>query len=115
MAFAVEAKLFFDDRFDTAAVAAAARAALEARYAFSRMQLGEAVAASGVITLLQGVSGVIGVDLDRLYRPSVEAPVKRSRLPARLGHVARDGTVYPAELLVLDATRVSITAVAVTA
>jgi predicted phage baseplate assembly protein len=112
--FAVEAKLFFDERFDSAAVVAAARAALEARYAFSRMQLGEAVAASAVITLLQGVSGVIGVDLDRLYRPSLEAPQKRARLPARLGHVARDGTAHPAELLVLDVARVSITAVGVT-
>jgi hypothetical protein len=113
--FAVEAKLFFDERFDAAAVVAAARAALEARYAFASMQLGEAVAASAVITLLQGVSGVIGVDLDRLYRPGLEAPVKRARLPARRGHVARDGTAHPAELLVLDAARVLITAVGVTA
>ena len=107
--FAVSARLHCDPRFDSEKIIAEACAVLEERYSFRKMHLGEAVTASTVVTLLQSVAGVVGVDLDYLHLSS--SPVTREmRLPARGGHVDRDGAVFPAELLTLDSSNLSITA-----
>ncbi len=108
--FTASARLHCDPRFDSEKIIADARAVLEERYAFRKMHLGEAVTASTIITLLQNVVGVVGVDLDYLHLSS-SPPTREMRLPARGGYVDRDGTLFPAELLTLDTSTLSITAV----
>jgi hypothetical protein len=106
--FTVSARLHCDPRFDSAKIIADARAVLEQRYSFGKMHLGEAVTASTVVSLLQKIAGVVGVDLDYLHLSSSPATLEM-RLPARGGYVDRDGTVFPAELLTLDSSSLSIT------
>lgn len=108
--FAVSVKLYCDQRVDKERVITAARAALEVRYAFRKMQLGEAVTASAIIALLQAIPGVLGVDLDYLHFSSQPA-TSEVRLAARAGHVDRDGVVFAAELLTLDTAALSLTAI----
>jgi phage-related baseplate assembly protein len=108
--FAVSVKLYCDQRFDKEKVITDARAALEARYAFRNMQLGEAVTASAIIALLQVIPGVLGVDLDYLHFSSQPA-TRETRLAARAGHVDRDGAIFAAELLTLDTAALSLTAI----
>jgi Baseplate J-like protein len=106
--FIVSARLHCDPRFDSAKIIADARAVLEERYSFGKMHLGEAVTTSTVVSLLQKIAGVVGVDLDYLHLSSSPATLEM-RLPARGGYVDRDGTVFPAELLTLDSSSLSIT------
>lgn len=108
--FVIAARLHFDERYNEADVLAEAAKALTERFSFRRMRLGEAVTASAVISLLQAVRGVIGVDLDLLHLSSAPATAA-SRLPARGGYIDREGTVYPAELLTLDVTALALTGV----
>jgi hypothetical protein len=102
--------LYCDQRFDKEKVITDARAALEVRSAFRKMQLGEAVTASAIIALLQAIPGVLGVDLDYLHFSSQPA-TRETRLAARAGHVDRDGVVFAAELLTLDTAALSLTAI----
>jgi predicted phage baseplate assembly protein len=111
--FSLSLRLYCDARFDTETIIAEARAVLEERYSFRKMHLGEGVTASTIITLLQNVAGVVGVDLDYLHLSSSPA-TREMRLPARGGYVDRNGTVFPAELLTLDTSNLSITVAAPT-
>jgi Baseplate J-like protein len=111
--FSLSVRLYCDARFDTETIIAEARAVLEERYSFRKMHLGEGVTASTIITLLQNVAGVVGVDLDYLHLSSSPA-TREMRLPARGGYVDRNGTVFPAELLTLDTSNLSITVAAPT-
>ena len=109
--FTVAVRLHSDPRFDTGKIIADARAVLEERYSFRQMHLGEAVTRLDDHHPPANVAGVIGVDLDYLHLSSLPA-TRETRLPARAGHVNRNGTVFPAELLTLDTSTLSIAAVA---
>ena len=111
--FSLSVRLYCDARFDTETIIAEARAVLKERYSFRKMRLGEGVTASTIITLLQNVAGVVGVDLDYLHLSSSPA-TREMRLPARGGYVDRNGTVFPAELFTLDTSNLSITVAAPT-
>ncbi len=85
-------------------VLAAVAAALRAGFGFDARRLGQPVARSEVIAVMQGVAGVDWIDLDFLYRG--EIPINAASLSAALprsgARVA--GTAFaPAELLTLDA------------
>jgi len=67
--FNVEARLWVDPRYDAEAVAAAAQAVLSDAFAGRRRDFGQGVTASEVIVVLQGVPGVVAVDLDKLQSP----------------------------------------------
>lgn len=109
VAFTLSVKLFFDPRHDGGAIAAEARTALLERYSFAKMHLGEAVTASSVVSQLQGIRGVVGVDLDYLHISTASA-TRESRLPARAGHVDQTGAVFPAELLTLAPSNLTVAA-----
>ncbi len=104
------ARLHVEARYDEATVIAEATALLIDRFSFKRMRLGEAITASAIVSLLQSVRGVVGVDLDLLHKSSEPAGTS-SRLPARGGYVDRSGAVFPAELLTLNITALALTAV----
>ncbi len=80
-------------------VIAAVRSALLERFSFSGRSFGQAVAASEVIALIQGIDGVEMADLDFLKQGSRREPL----LTARKAWWDRaTGKINPAELLTLD-------------
>lgn len=98
--FRLKASLFPAGPSSPSSLRRAARAALEAAFGRAERQLGEGVAASQVISVLQGVPGVLAVDLDALYRQG--SPVALNEyLAARTG-VWAGGEPVPAELLWLE-------------
>lgn len=82
--------------------------ALLAAFSFDARQLGQAVALSEVLAVMQAIPGVLGVDVDRLHRPD-QPPGAYPRLRAAVPQPgAADGP--GAELLTLDAAALSLAA-----
>lgn len=88
-------------------VEAGVRGALLTAFSFDARGLGQAVALSEVVAVIQAVPGVLGVDVDALHRPNQPAvPNARLRADApQPGWAAALG----AELLTIDAAALSIT------
>ncbi len=107
VACTVAAKLYVaaDQLLD--AVQAAARAALLERFAFAARDLAQGITSSEAIALLQGVPGVVWVDLDRLDRAPGSA--LKPRLPAQAATWS-GGDILGAELLTLADADISLTA-----
>ncbi|HEX4960390.1 MAG TPA: putative baseplate assembly protein, partial [Thermoanaerobaculia bacterium] len=104
--FRLAAKLLIDPRFRPERVFADATAALAAAFSFESQELGGDLDASTVIAVLQGVSGVLAVDLDALYLQG-SPPGLASRLAARRARF-ENGRIQPAQLLVLDTAGVML-------
>lgn len=113
--FNVAATLRVDPRHTEAAVLEAARLAVLDAFSFARRAFGQGVTAAEVVTVLQGVAGVVAVDLDALY--SVEDPDAAAVSPGlgavlAAGRARRDpatGAVLPAQLLLANPVGVSLT------
>lgn len=104
---AVAAKLYVSPDQLLDIVQDAARAALLDNFAFAARNLAQGITSSEVIALLQGVPGVVWVDLDRLDRAPGTA--LQPRLPAQAA--AWSGSaILGAELLTLADTDVTLTA-----
>lgn len=103
--FELELGLRCDPAHEAPAVFRAVRAALSARFAFERRELGEPVQRSEVIAVVQDTPGVVAVDVRRFERLPAQkggtgdAPL---RLLAERMVVDADGKVRPAEVLTLD-------------
>lgn len=103
--FQVSAKIKLDPDYaaNSDKVLAAVEGALRAAYAFEARQFGEPVQLSRVIALMQDVPGVVAVDVDGLFRTGdTPAPVPPPRLLAAFPQPGAEGSVNPAELLLLD-------------
>jgi predicted phage baseplate assembly protein len=111
LSFKVQAKLYYDHRYDEDGILAAATASLTERFNFAHRQLGQAVTSADIISLLQNLDGVRGVDLDALHLEGTPG-ARHTRLPARAGHIDRHGQVFPAELLTLADNGLNLTAIA---
>jgi hypothetical protein len=107
--FRVAARLVHDARHLPQDVEAAARETLALRFGYAARSLAQPVSAAEVVAALQGVAGVVAVDLDALvvYDEAVpDAPAGLANvLPALPARVAQDtagrAVVLPAELLTL--------------
>lgn len=102
--FTVEASLIIDPRRRAEDVLAAAETALAERFSFPNRAFGQPVTAAEIITLLDGIAGVIAADLDRLYLVTDPDGAAQTRPPAMLpARRARweSGAIAPAELLLL--------------
>ena len=66
--FHLNATIRIDPRYRSDAVVAAAKDAVRHAFAFDRRAFGQPVTAAEVVTVIQGVAGVIAVDLDDLFR-----------------------------------------------
>lgn len=100
--FVVIARLFIDPAYDTGDVLTGGRSALETAFGFDSRELGQGVSRAQVIAVLQGVAGVIGVDVDWFHR-SGAAQTFEDRLGSARPQPSLDGTVpAPAELLTID-------------
>jgi predicted phage baseplate assembly protein len=111
--FEVAAKLAVDPDHLPERVLAAAQAALRSAFSFARRSFGQPVALSEVEAVLQGVDGVVGVDLDRLARLD-RAPGDPDLSPHLWAAVpaAGDSPLLGAELLLLDARKVDLSVLA---
>jgi len=84
-------------------VLAGVESALRASFSFEARAFGQPVTLSEVLAVMQGVAGVVAVDINKLHR-SDEAEALNSFLPARAPQPGDDAQVLPAELLTLDPT-----------
>jgi hypothetical protein len=85
-------------------VMAAVTADLMHRYSFDAREFGQPVALSDAIAVVQSVTGVVAVDIDKFYRNDKPIPSWSARLDADRPAMGADGVVAAAEILVLDET-----------
>jgi predicted phage baseplate assembly protein len=88
-------------------VEAGVREALLAAFSFDGRRLGQPVALSEVVAVMQAVPGVLGVDVDALHRPNTPA-VPNARLRADAPQPGW-ASALGAELLTIDAAALSLT------
>ncbi len=108
--FDIEAKLLIDPDYLVVEVQAAVETSLIEAFAFASRSFGQAVTASEVIAITQGVAGVVAVDLDKLYFDGATAGLHQ-RLPANIAHWEVN-KIKPAELLTLNADGIKLTEIA---
>jgi predicted phage baseplate assembly protein len=103
--FRVGMRVKRDPAYESKTVLAAVEATLRAHYAFAPRMLGRPVQQSEIISVAQGVPGVVAIDVTRLYggtQPAAQTAVgKQVRLLASRMRV-QGGAAFPAELLTLD-------------
>jgi predicted phage baseplate assembly protein len=107
--FRVVARLLVDRAFIAANVLLAVQQAVASAFSFERRYLGQAVTASELVAVMQGVKGVVAVDLDKLHFDG-EPAASNPRLPARVAtwdEATRD--VKPAELLTVHPQGIVLT------
>jgi hypothetical protein len=76
-------------------------ASLRGHFSFGARDFAQGVALSEIIAVMQGLAGVVGVNVTRLYRS--DAPVALNPgLAAGRPSIGTDGTLMAAELLMLD-------------
>jgi hypothetical protein len=95
--FRLKAKVLIDERYIQEDVFAAVETVLLAAFSFGQRRFGQAVTAAEVITLIQGVDGVIAADLDTLHRDGSPAVLNSILLAATARLAAK--IYFPAELL----------------
>lgn len=109
--FRLSGKLGVDRAYIQDAVKEEVEAALRTRFSFDAREFGQPVAKSEVIAAIQGVKGVLAVDLDELHRVDAEEEeLKTTRLfdtlasqvPGSLGGTGGSTATLAAELLLLD-------------
>jgi|GEM_PF-6482268 len=109
IAFRTSATLRIDPRFENELVLAAARAALLAAFSFDARALGAGVAASSVMSVLNGIAGVVSVDLDAFSDPAAGGPQLVAYIAAHKGRMEH-GIFVPAQLVVADENAVALVA-----
>ena len=106
--FDVHARLRVDEAYVRSDVEGRVRAALVRAYAFERRGFGQPVPASEVAAIIQGVNGVVGVDVDSVHAfgtaPAPLRPVLRAALPTWTG-----ASVSRAELLLVREAGITLT------
>ena len=80
---------------------AAVEKALRDKFFFDARAFGQPVFLSEVIATVQAVTGVVAVDVNKLYRATAAATLQ-NRLLAALPETLADGSLVAAELLTLD-------------
>jgi predicted phage baseplate assembly protein len=105
--FRTAGKVQVDPVYQPEAVLSAVAAALRRQFAFEARAFGQAVTLSEVLAVMHAVPGVVGVDLDHLYRTDTRVAL-HDRLLAALPTMQADGTVVAAELLTLDAAPLAL-------
>lgn len=111
LTFDVTARVAVDDRYLQDDVFAAIRQGLARAFDFAHRAFGQPVTASEIVAQIQGIEGVVAVDLDHLTLTSAalfrrSSPAFLAAQPAR--HVSRGAAgsvVLPAQLLTLAALR----------
>ena len=98
--FKLGLKVAVDPAFETPAVLSAVESALRSAYAFDAREFTDPVFRSGIVATVHSVTGVLAVDVDRLYTGAT--PALADRLLAQRPAVGPGGSAIPAGLLVID-------------
>jgi predicted phage baseplate assembly protein len=98
--FRVSGTVTTDPAFLPEKILSAVDVALRSGFSFDAREFGQPVALSEVVAVIQGVPGVVAVDIDQLYRSDSE-PELNALVPASLPR-AGSANAEPAELLTLD-------------
>ena len=98
--FNIKAGLVIDPRYLSQVVFPDAENELKNAFAFSKRAFGQPVTAAEVVTILQGVEGVIAVDLDALHLTGTTEALNQI-LQADIAHVEND-VVHHAQLLLVN-------------
>jgi hypothetical protein len=98
--FNLKANLVIDTRYIAADVLSDAEGVLKEAFAFARRTFGQPVTAAEVVTILQGVEGVIAVDLDALHLTGT-TEVLNQILATDIAHVD-NGVIHHAQLLLIN-------------
>src|SRR5690606_9600901 len=112
LAFKLTAGVLPDPRYVASDVLAAVEEALRAAFTFERRAFGQAVTAAEVVSIIQGVPGVVAAALQQLYRSTdPSGPMQTSPAPYLLAARARwqGDVVAPAQLLLLDSDGIELT------
>ncbi|MCX6048067.1 MAG: putative baseplate assembly protein [Chloroflexi bacterium] len=99
--FQLAARLLIDPAYMPEKVLAAATSALSQAYAFGARHFGQPVHEGEVLAIIQNVPGVNALFLEKLYFKG-EPPQLQTPLPARGAIRDVDGTLKPAQLLLID-------------
>lgn len=105
LTFTLEARLTLNEAYVAEDVIGAAEAALLAAFSFESRAFAQGVTTSEVLAVMQGVEGVVAVDLDALGGAD---PFQVPRLPARTARW-EGGAIRPAELLTVDPDGITLT------
>ena len=105
--FDIEGKVLVDERYVVDEVIADVAAALENAFSFEQRAFAQAVTKSDVLSVMQGVAGVVAVDLDFLYLAGGPKGLPTALLASR-AHWQLD-VVIPAELLTVRAEGIVLT------
>jgi predicted phage baseplate assembly protein len=112
VSFNLTASVIVDPRYVASDVLAAVNSALTTYFAFSNRSFAQPVTAAEAIATIQAVAGVIATDLDQLYRTDDPSGPSQTEpdpvLPAAFAQV-RNGSIIPAELLLLNPIGFSVT------
>jgi hypothetical protein len=103
--FELTARVAVDDRRLPATVLDAVRAALAAAFSFARREFGQPVTAAEVMTVIQGVSGVVAADLDALGGVGTSQSTPNGGPPSVV-------TAAPAQMLLLPPDNIHLTEMA---
>jgi len=107
--FRVVARILIDRQFIAPDVLKDVEQAVQDAFSFERRSLGQAVTASEVVAVMQGVPGVVAVDLDKLHFDG-EPAAPNPRLPARVASWDETSSdVKPAELLTVHPQGIVLT------
>lgn len=117
--FDMLARVLVDGRYESEAVVAAVRTAIEDRFSFARRSFGQAVTRAEVIATMQGVDGVVAAMLDELHPTADPSDPLVERIPAEPAAVVDPAPGAPpgprvtagAELLLVNAAGVTLEAV----
>jgi hypothetical protein len=101
VSFRLAGNLFVDAVYESDNVLADVKAALLTRFAYDQREFVQPVFLSEVIEVIQGVAGVLAVDVDALHR-SDQAQERKNRLLADPPHLDAYGDMLAAEMLTLD-------------
>lgn len=106
--FNVAADVLLDSRYDAALVLDEARQRLATRYGFERRDFGQAVTASRLVAQLQGIAGVVAVNLTALY----DAAGPRALHPILVARPVRweGAELLPAEILMINPDGIMLSA-----
>jgi hypothetical protein len=111
--FNLAAQVAVDPSRAVADVLAAVTVTLRGAFSFTARAFVQAVTAAEVIKVIQGVTGVIAVDLQQLYlvtnATDVQQPALASILPAASGRLDDNHQIQPAQLLLLNPAGVTLT------
>lgn len=109
--FDVSAKVLVDPRYEVAPVLAAVGDAIRQAFSFGPRSFGQPVTAAAVVTVIQGVAGVVAADLDRLYRVDEPGgPLRDSPVPVLKASAACivDTEIRASELLLVNESGVTL-------